>query len=225
VGSNSNEWVATDVALRATANSDLSTTHYPFFIHTILACLVPPFSPFFLAVLEHYQVQALHLHPDTVTLLAAFAFACEAYVGVEPSVVLLHHLFHLHLTVPDQNSGCVSFRAVDGLSFLGMNWAERTQGFRHGWVFVNAHVAILYFKIPVVAATKSSSWAAEKLEDAVIAPVMTRLAELAQAGLTGTTVVREFLSWRIAPVQEHRRKMWAFTGFKDINAAQLLRAG
>jgi hypothetical protein len=75
-------------------------------------------------------------------------------------------------------------------------------------------MAALYFEIPAVAATKSSGWAMEKLEDAVIAPVMTRLAELAQAGLTGTTVVRKFLSWRIAPFQEHRRKIWAFTGFK-----------
>jgi hypothetical protein len=160
---------------------------------------VPPFSPFFLAILEHYQVQALHLHPYAVTLLAAFAFACEAYVGVEPSMALLRHFFHLRLTALEQHSWCVSFRAVDGLSFLGMNWAERTQGFWLGWVFVNARVAPLYFKIPAAAAMKGSGWAMEKLEDAVVAPVMARLAELAQAGLTGTTVVREFLSWRISP--------------------------
>jgi hypothetical protein len=27
---------------------------YPFFLDTIAAGLVPPFSPFFLAILEHY---------------------------------------------------------------------------------------------------------------------------------------------------------------------------
>jgi len=148
VGSNSNEWGTTDVAVGATANSNLSATHYPFFVHTLLAGLVPLFSPFLLAVLEHYQVQALHLHPDAVTVLAAFAFACEAYVGVEPSVALLRHFFHLRLTAPEQHSGCVSFRAIDGLSFLGMKWVERTQSFRHGWVFMNARVAALYFEIP-----------------------------------------------------------------------------
>jgi hypothetical protein len=129
VGSDSNEWGATDIVVGATVNSDLSATHYLFFVHTLLAGLVPPFFPFFLAVLEHYQVQALHLHPDAVTLLAAFTFACEAFVGVDPSVALLRHFFHLRLTMPEQHSGCVSFRAVDGLSFLGMNWTERTQGF------------------------------------------------------------------------------------------------
>jgi hypothetical protein len=104
-GIDSNEWSATDVAVGVMENSDLSTTHYPFFVHTLLAGLVPPFSPFFLAVLEHYQVQALHLHPDTVTLLASSAFACEAFVGVELSVALLRHFFHLCLTTPEQHSG------------------------------------------------------------------------------------------------------------------------
>jgi hypothetical protein len=126
MGSDSNEWGATNVVVGMTANSDLSATHYPFFVHTLLAGLVLPFSPFFLVVLEHYQVQALHLHPDAVTLLSAFAFACEAFVGMEPSVVLLCHFFHLRITAPEQHSGCMSFRAVDGLSFLGMNWTERT---------------------------------------------------------------------------------------------------
>jgi hypothetical protein len=54
VGSDFNEWGTTDVVVGAMANSDLYATHYPFFIHTLLAGLVPPFSPFLLAVLEHY---------------------------------------------------------------------------------------------------------------------------------------------------------------------------
>ena len=32
---------------------------YPIFMHTLLAGLVPPFSDFFLAVLERYQIQVL----------------------------------------------------------------------------------------------------------------------------------------------------------------------
>jgi hypothetical protein len=36
---------------------------------------VPPFSPFALAILETYGIQAIHLHPKSVTLLAVFAYA------------------------------------------------------------------------------------------------------------------------------------------------------
>ena len=42
------------------------STIYPFFMSTIIAGLVPPFFEFFYAVLRHYRLQALHLHPNSV---------------------------------------------------------------------------------------------------------------------------------------------------------------
>jgi hypothetical protein len=71
------------------------------------------------------------------------------------------------------------------------------------------------FEIPMTASTKSSSWEAEKLDHVMMGPIMTRLSEIAQAELSDMMLVREFLRWRIAPLQEHRHKMWAFNGFKD----------
>ena len=60
------------------------STFYPFFVSAIPAGLVPPFSEFFFSVLCHYKLQALHLHPNSVLLLAIFAYYCEAHVGVQP---------------------------------------------------------------------------------------------------------------------------------------------
>ena len=60
------------------------STFYPFFVRAIAAGLVPPFSEFFFSVLRHYKLQALHLHPNSVLLLAIFAYYCEAHVGVQP---------------------------------------------------------------------------------------------------------------------------------------------
>jgi hypothetical protein len=56
---------------------------------------VPLFSPFFLAILETYGIQAIHLHPKSVTLLAVFAYACEAWIGIKPLVAYFCHLFSL----------------------------------------------------------------------------------------------------------------------------------
>ena len=58
------------------------STFYPLFVSAIVAGLVPPFSEFF-SVLRHYNIQALHLHPNSVLLLAIFAYYCEAHVGGE----------------------------------------------------------------------------------------------------------------------------------------------
>ena len=60
------------------------STFYPFFVSAIAAGLVPPFFEFFFSVLRHYKLQALHLHPNSVLLLAIFAYYCKAHVGVQP---------------------------------------------------------------------------------------------------------------------------------------------
>jgi hypothetical protein len=48
----------------------------PIFVNFLAAGLVPPFSAFFLAVLEHYGLHMLHLHRNAVLALAIFAHLC-----------------------------------------------------------------------------------------------------------------------------------------------------
>ena len=48
------------------------STFYPPFVNAIVAGLVPPFSEFLFSILCHYNLQALHLHPNSVLLLAIF---------------------------------------------------------------------------------------------------------------------------------------------------------
>ena len=43
---------------------DKGSTFYPFFMSAVIAGLVPPFFEFFFAVLRHYKLHALHLHPN-----------------------------------------------------------------------------------------------------------------------------------------------------------------
>ena len=42
------------------------------------AGLIPPFSEFFMAVLEAYKLHMLHLHPNVVVTLSLFTYVCEA---------------------------------------------------------------------------------------------------------------------------------------------------
>ena len=71
-----------------------------FFVDALWAGLIPPFSAFFNAVLSHYQIHMMHLDPQSITLLAVFAFVCEAMVGIAPSIALLRHFISLRLTDP-----------------------------------------------------------------------------------------------------------------------------
>ena len=65
-----------EAALRAGSAKPeaLGSTFHPFFLNSVFAALVPPFSDFFYAVLSHYNLHALHLHPNCVLLLSIFAF-------------------------------------------------------------------------------------------------------------------------------------------------------
>ena len=106
----------------------------------------PPFSTFFNAVLSHYQINMLHLDPQSIILLVVFAFVCEAMVGIAPSVALLRHFFSLHLADPRQCSGCLSFQAVAATAGSGIDFElpPSVSGFRKRWVFVDVGVLSPY---------------------------------------------------------------------------------
>jgi hypothetical protein len=56
VGSKSNEWGATRIWHGRAPRDTLPATAQPFFLFSVFAGLVPPFSPFFLAILETYGI-------------------------------------------------------------------------------------------------------------------------------------------------------------------------
>jgi hypothetical protein len=76
----------------------LGDIFYPYFLHSVFAGLVPPFSHFFYAVRNHYGLHALHPHPNSILLLLIFAFYCKAFVGVMPSVAMFRHFFYLRIS-------------------------------------------------------------------------------------------------------------------------------
>ena len=81
-------------ALRIRSGSDLPQGGEVVTFHDFSVMgLLPPFLDFFLAILEAFAVHMLHLHPNAVMILASFAYACKAFVGVMPSVALSRHYF------------------------------------------------------------------------------------------------------------------------------------
>ena len=75
-----NEWGRTAAWPASRTSVDRTAIEAPFFIAALWAGLVPPFSAFFNAVLSHYQIHMLHLGPQSVALLAVFAFV----LGLSP---------------------------------------------------------------------------------------------------------------------------------------------
>ena len=97
---------------------------YPFFVHFFFVGLVPPFSLFMEEILMCYQICILHLHPNAILTLAIFAYLCEAYLGVAPSVAFFRSFYVLRPTARGESSGCLSFRIANGMAgiHIPMAW-------------------------------------------------------------------------------------------------------
>ena len=126
-----NEWGATQIWPGSRNARELEATTFPLFIHTIFAGLLPPFSDFFCAILDHYQIHALHLQPNSVLLLAIFAYLCEGFLGMMPSVALWRCFYSLRVTAGNQRSGCVSWRIADGMAekIIDMKIVKKVEGY------------------------------------------------------------------------------------------------
>ena len=182
------------------------STFYPLFVSAIAAGLVPPFSEFFLSVLRHYDLQALHLHPNSVLLLAIFAYYCEAHVGVQPLVALMRHYFSLR-TSRGPISACASFVAYGGSNAISKP-GKRIEGFRSKWVMVDAGRIHPRLILPKEQPTSSDDWSRAELVDPRAKPVLEKMdadlrpGNMAAAKLTGTSLLREFLEHQVAPLRK-----------------------
>jgi hypothetical protein len=98
----------------------------------------------------------LHLHPNAITILLGFAFAYEAFLGVEPSVALFRHFFGHRVTTRVQHTGCVSFCVTNGAKFISINWTKKVEGFRERWVYMDTRVVNPFFEVTTTPTKKSS---------------------------------------------------------------------
>ncbi|KAE8807867.1 hypothetical protein D1007_15811 [Hordeum vulgare] len=180
----------------------------PFFIHSIYGGLVPPFSQFSTAVLDHYGIQALHRQPNSILLLSVFAFYCMAFVGVQPSVSLLRHFFSLRLHDGAHLSACVSFVAAQSDNVL-LKARMKVENIRHRWVLLSLKDAKSRLEEPKELPEKTSAWSSAKLSAPRATPVLERFSrDIGAKRLTGGMIVKEFLAQHLAPLLAHSRPLW-----------------
>ena len=100
----------------------------------------------------------LHLDPQSVTLLAVFAFMCEAMVGITPSVALLRHFFSLRLTGARQRSWCVGFQPMAATTgaVIDFELPSSTSESRTRWVFVDTGMLNPLLQVPAGPAVPNS---------------------------------------------------------------------
>jgi hypothetical protein len=64
-----------------------------------------PVGDFFRGLLYYYQLELVHLVPNSITVVSTFIHFCEAYLGISPDFLLWRYLFCVKST--DKRSGPV----------------------------------------------------------------------------------------------------------------------
>nr|ABF96027.1 retrotransposon protein, putative, unclassified [Oryza sativa Japonica Group] len=187
-----------------------------FFLPFAMAGLVPPFSSFFMDVLEFYDLQMAHLTPNAVMTLAIFAHLCEMFIGVRPSLRLFRWFFTVQPVSPPSVVGGCYFQPRGPVlnRYIPCVLRKKWDDWKSDWFYTPlADEARL--RLPSQPPAQASNWRAPvDLGDGYDA-VLDRLAGLRSQGLTGAMVFGDYLRRRIAPLQRRARGAWEYTGSED----------
>nr|CAE05073.2 OSJNBa0094P09.12 [Oryza sativa Japonica Group] len=187
-----------------------------FFLPFAMAGLVPPFSSFFMDVLEFYDLQMAHLTPNAVMTLAIFAHLCEMFIGVRPSLQLFRWFFTVQSVSPPSVVGGCYFQPRGPVlnRYIPCVLRKKWDDWKSDWFYTPlANEARL--RLPSQPPAQVSSWRAPVDLGEDYDAVLDRLAGLRSQGLTGAMVYGDYLRRRIAPLQRCARSAWEYTGSED----------
>ena len=183
----------------------------------MLLGVVPPFSDFLMEILRAYELKLLHLTPGAILDLAVFAYACEAFVGVMPSVALFRHFFYPRIGSDGWMGGGVTFcfRPKIKLAYPLMETKSKWDEWRDRWFLVGVPEADSHLEEPVERPVDLDTWRSVSLQDGEFSAVVARFALLREKGVSGAAIVAHFLRNRLAPLQKRPHSACNFQGPRD----------
>ena len=90
-------------------------------------------------VLDFYQIRLGDLTPNSVLMLSTFAYLCEAFLRVKPSVVLWRHFFILRLsegTATTYGSCRFQTRSNPRTDYIITDFNGRWESWKESWFFL-----------------------------------------------------------------------------------------
>jgi hypothetical protein len=113
---------------------------FPFLIRG----LALPVSPFFRGLLDFYELNLMHLNPNSILQVAIFVHLCEAFLGILPHFDLWKYLYHCRPGMAGgqhQLVGSVSLELRQGrkVEYLDIPLKDSIRGWRLEWFIMENH--------------------------------------------------------------------------------------
>jgi hypothetical protein len=147
-------------------------------------------------LLYYYNLELVHLVPNSITAVWTFIHFCEAYLGISPHFLLWRYLFCVKSTGKRSGPvGAVMFSLRSGLKaeWIDTDRPDNTAGWRSEWFYIVDQLPRLPRRIghkPV----KMNEWdlglSSRDLRD--LKGVLDLVTDMKRLGLTGAAVARSF---------------------------------
>ncbi|KAJ1296613.1 hypothetical protein BS78_01G315200 [Paspalum vaginatum] len=201
---------------------NLQPGEFVLFVPYLYCGLGVPISSFFMLLLEKHGLQLQHLTPHSILHAAIFAHVCEMFVGVPPCVTLFRHFFSVRCSgrCPTEIGRYYFLLKGSGgrSTYLPTFASAKWEHWRNDWVIIRAEPndrLALPDSGPVVASLPE--WSATTDLPPEFSPVLARITELVNSGLTSMHVLADYLRRRLAPLQMRPRLAWGYTSPNDCS--------
>jgi hypothetical protein len=189
------------------------------FVSYIFCGLALPISPFFLLLLEEFELQLQHLTPHSILQVAIFVHFCEMFMGVAACTSLFRQFFVLVRSGKGKDHvGAYYFqtRSDPIVTYIASLGSVRWENWRHDWVIARTEVSD-HLALPSDGPSLSrKQWREKPRLVPEFVPILDRIKELAVGGLSSMHVLDDFLKRRVMPLQGRPRLCCWFTDSSDI---------
>jgi hypothetical protein len=174
---------------------------------------------FFRDLLYYYQLELVHLIPNSVTVVSTFIHFCEAYLGISPHFLLWRYLFCVKSTSKRSGPvGAVMFSLRSGLKveWIDIDLPDNTTGWRSECFYIVDQLPGLPRRTghkPVKISEWDLGLSSCYLED--LKGVLEPVSDMKKRGVIGAVVARSFCRRMIQPIKDRVHPAYEYWGWSD----------
>jgi hypothetical protein len=175
---------------------------------------------FLRGLLDHYQIELVHLIPNSILQIAIFIHLCEAYLGILLNFPLFKNYFFLKYQPSAANQkviGGVGLQTHPRVGFLDLALKISLRGCHGTWFYCENHEPSLpsfVGRLPECLGT----WSEEPtlLKAPQVAALIDKVNLLKEKGLTCVCVAAHWLARRVQPLKKQVHLGWEYSGLQDL---------
>jgi hypothetical protein len=179
-----------------------------------------PTCDFLRGLLDHYQIELIHLNPNSILQIVVFIHLCEAFLGISPNFPLFKIYFFLkyQLSAADRKViRGVGLQTRPPASLLDIPLKTSLQGWHGTWFYCENHKPSLppfVGRLPEFHGT----WSEEPtpLELPQVAALTNKVNSLKEKGLTRVCVAAHWLARQVQSLKKQVHLGWEYNRSHDL---------